>query len=129
MLDKIISDGQRAADQAAWRAAKTFGVPTGGSPGRTELSVQDSQATLWFGLSTTAAAQETVEACHRLGKPCMPVYPGASFEPRLVATWIAENEFATLNVAGNRENDEPGIGARLERFLGEVLERLGHKLA
>jgi hypothetical protein len=91
--------------------------------------VQDSDATLWFGLTTTAAAQETVGACQRLGKPCMPVYPGASFEPRHVATWIAEHEVATLNVAGNCEEDEPGIGARLEGFLGEVLEQLVHKRA
>ena len=30
MLEKIISGGQTGADQAAWRAAKAFGVPTGG---------------------------------------------------------------------------------------------------
>ena len=30
MLDKIISGGQTCADQAAWRAAKVFGVPTAG---------------------------------------------------------------------------------------------------
>jgi hypothetical protein len=34
-----------------------------------------------------------------------------------------------LNVAGNRESDEPGIGDRVERFLGQVLQQLGHELA
>ena len=57
----------------------------------------------------------------------MPVYPGASFEPSHVATWITENQIRTLNVAGNREAEEPGIGDRVERFLGEVLQLLGHR--
>jgi hypothetical protein len=32
-------------------------------------------------------------------------------------------------VAGNRETEEPGIGDLVERFLGEVLQLLGHKRA
>ena len=74
----------------------------------------------------SSGAQATVGACQRFGKPCMPVYPGASFEPSHVATWIAENEIRTLNVAGNRESDESGIGDRVERFLAQVLQLLGH---
>jgi hypothetical protein len=30
MLDRIITGGQTGAEQAAWRAAKAFGVPVGG---------------------------------------------------------------------------------------------------
>jgi hypothetical protein len=156
MLDKIISGGQTRADQAAWRAAKAFVVPTGGSMlkgfltedgphpefaqaygatemptdsdlARTEQNVQDSNATLWFGETTTSGAQATVGACHRFGKPCMLIYPGASFEPSHVAAWIAENKIRTLNVAGNREAEEPGIGDRVEKFLGQVLQQLGHQ--
>jgi Circularly permutated YpsA SLOG family len=158
MLDKIISGGQTGADQAGWRAAKACGVPVGGwmpkgfltedgthpefaeqfgalelstdsDLARTEQNVQDSDATLWFGETTTSDAQETVRACHRFGKPCMPVYPGASFEPSHIATWIADNKIGTLNVAGNREGEEPGIGDRVERFFSEVLQQLGHERA
>jgi Circularly permutated YpsA SLOG family len=154
MLDKIISGGQSGADQAGWRAAKAFGVSSGGwmprgfvteeGPhpeygatelpadsvrDRTEQNVQDSDATLWFGVTTTSGAQATVGACHRLGKPCLPVYPSAAFEPAQVAMWIAENQIRTLNVAGNRESEEPGIGARVEQFLGQVLQQLGHQRA
>jgi hypothetical protein len=57
----------------------------------------------------------------------MPIYPGASFQPAQVAIWIADHKVKTLNVAGNREGDEPGIGARVEQFLGQVLRHLGHK--
>jgi hypothetical protein len=158
MPDKIISGGQTGADQAGWRAARAFGIAAGGwmpkgfltedgphpefasqfgaaemptvkDTAPTEQNVHDSDATLWFGETTTAGAQTTVGACHRFGKPCMPVYPGASFEPTHVATWIAENRLKTLNVAGNCEAEEPGIGDRVERFLGQVLQQLGHERA
>jgi hypothetical protein len=158
MLDKIISGGQTGADQAGWRAAEAFGVAAGGwmprgfltedgshpefagrygaqelptesYAARTERNVQDSDATLWFGETTTSGAQATVGACQSFGKPCMLVYPGASFEPSHVVTWIMENMIKTLNVAGNRESNEPGIGDRVERFLVQVLQQLGHQRA
>jgi hypothetical protein len=158
MLEKIISGGETGANQAGWRAAKTFGIAAGGrmregfltedgpqpefaelygaaeSPTdsgsyRTELNVHDSDATLWFGETTTSGAQATVAACLALGKPYMPVYPGAAFEPSHVTMWIIENAVKTLNVAGNREGEEPGIGEKVERFLGDVLEQLGHDRA
>jgi Circularly permutated YpsA SLOG family len=141
MLEKIISDGRSGAEQAAWRAARSYGISsdgripeatwTQGEPYReftdhTEQNVLAADATLWFGETTTRGAQETVRACHQLAKPCMLVYPDASFDPSHVATWIQENKIRTLNVAGNQEEEEPGIGDRVERFLGEALERLGH---
>jgi hypothetical protein len=156
MLDKVISGGRTGAERAAWRAAQNFGIATGGSMprgfsvddslhpefadryGATELptdvestglepNVRDSDGTLWLGDTTTEGAQATVGACQRLGKPCLPVYPGASFEPAHVATWIAQHQIRMLNVAGNRDADEPGIGERVERFLGAVLQQLGHQ--
>jgi hypothetical protein len=30
VLDKVITGGQTGADQAAWRVARAFGIPTGG---------------------------------------------------------------------------------------------------
>jgi hypothetical protein len=155
MLEKIISGGETGANQAGWRAASAVGVPTGGwmrkgfltndgwhpefaaqfaaaelpadsEPARTEQNVQDSDGTVWFGQTTTLDAHATVAACLTLGKPLMTVYPGASFEPTHVATWIVENKIKTLNVAGNGEHEAPGIGDRVERFLREVLEQLAH---
>jgi hypothetical protein len=156
MLDKLITGGQTGADQAGWRAAKAFRVRVGGwmpkgfltedGPhpefaeqygatemptdsllARTERNVQDSDATLWFGETTTSGAQATVRACQIVGKPCMLIYPGASFEPSHVAAWVTLNRIKTLNVAGNRESDEPGIGHRVEEFLARVLELFGRE--
>jgi Circularly permutated YpsA SLOG family len=155
MINRITSGGQTGAEQAAWRAAAAFGVATGGwmpagfqtgAGARPELTheygaaelptddertridqnVQDADATLWFGETTTAAAQRTVRSCLRLGKPYLPVYPAAAFEPAQVAKWVTDNQVMTLNVAGNSEAEEPGIGARVEHFVGEVLRLLGH---
>jgi hypothetical protein len=154
MLERIISGGQTGADQAAWQTAQAFGLTTSGwmpkgflteagprpefakqygavemqtdsYAARTEKNVRDSDATVWFGETTTAGAHDTVRACRKFAKPCMPVYQGASFEPSHVASWIAENQVNILNVAGNRESDEPGISNRVERFLGQVLQHLG----
>jgi hypothetical protein len=156
MLEKIITGGQTGADQAGWRSAKAFGIPTGGCmpkgflteegprpefapqfgavemptevlAARTEKNVNDSDATVWFGLTTTPGAQATVGACQTAGKPCMVIYPDASFEPGHVTQWITERRVKTLNVAGNRASDEPGIGSRVESFLAQVLAQLGHK--
>jgi hypothetical protein len=158
MLEKILSGGQSGAEQSGWRAALAFGVPAAGwmpkgflteggahpefaeRYGASEMStdsgtapieqnVQDADATLWFGETTTLGAQVTVGACHRLGKPCLLIYPGASFEPSHVVTWLAENSVRTLNVAGNHEEEESGIADRVERFLDQVLQQLGHERA
>jgi hypothetical protein len=156
MLEKIVSGGQTGADQAAWRAARAHGIRCGGwmpqgfmtedgprpefaarygaseistesCAARTERNVQESEATLWFGETTTSGAQATVQACHRFGRPCMPLYPQASFAPAHVVTWIIENQIKTLNVAGSRESEMHGIGEDVERFLIQVLQDLGHQ--
>jgi hypothetical protein len=92
----------------------------------TELNVRDADATLWIGETTTVDAQATVAACQRFGKPCMPVYPAASFNASHIAAWIRENNIRVLNVAGNREQDEPGISRNAEQLLDGVLRQLGH---
>jgi hypothetical protein len=155
MLDTVVSGGQTGADQAGWRTAQAFGVPTGGwmprgfvteegprpefaerfgareiptedPEARTEQNVRDADATVWFGDTTTSSAHATVAACQRWGKPCLPIAPVAVFQPPQVAAWLTENRVQTLNVAGNCESDEHGIGERVERFLSAVLRELGH---
>ncbi len=156
MLDKIISRNWTEAEQAAWRTAEAFGIPTGDSTPEDPLSEnsphlkfsredrssevtadrglsqlernsQDAEGTLWFGETTSRNAHASVRACQRFGKPCMPIYPAAQFEPSHVATWIEGLAITTLHVTGNSEEDEPGIGDMVERFLAEVFQRLGHQ--
>ena len=99
-------------------------------PLESSKTFEQSDATaVWFGVTTTSTAQATVAACVRFYKPCMPIDPGASFKPSHVATWILENQIRTLNVTGNGEGEEPGIGDRVQRFIGQVLQQLGHQRA
>jgi hypothetical protein len=69
-------------------------------------------------------AQATVDACRRLGKPCLPVDPCAEFEPAQVALWIADQGARTLHVTGALETEEPGIGDQVERFLYQVFQQI-----
>jgi hypothetical protein len=43
-----------------------------------------------------------------------------------VAGWLAEKQVRVLNVAGNWESQQRGIGGRVERFMRDVFRRLGH---
>jgi hypothetical protein len=158
MLEKIVSGGETGASQAGWRAAQAGGIaaggwmrkgfltddgcrpefadhcaaaelPTASALACIEANVTSSDGTVWFGRTTTPAAHATATACLAQRRPFLPIYPGASFEPSHVALWIAENKIKTLNVTGNREHDEPGIGDHVERFMGAVLEQLGHERA
>jgi hypothetical protein len=43
-----------------------------------------------------------------------------------LAGWLNAKGVRVLNVAGNRESRQRGIGARVERFLRDVSRRLGH---
>lgn len=140
---------------AGWRAAKAAGIATGGwmplgfltedGPhpdfaelygakemptaeyrARTEANVRDTAATLWFGSVESPGAKATLNACRGIGRPVKLVVPGRDVRPSDVAAWITGGRYKTLNVAGNRESKAPGIGAKVERFMAEVLRQLGH---
>ncbi len=147
MLEKVISGGQTGADQAGWRAAKLCGLATGGwmplgfmteqgpRPAfaidygavetttddyteRTRANVRDSAGTIWFGVSDSPGGRCTLEACRQHGKPFVIVAdPGTDDSYRSVAEWMRVSKIKTLNVAGNRESTEEGIGSRVEAYL------------
>jgi hypothetical protein len=156
VLTKVISGDQTGADQPSWRAARAFGIPSGGwmpagfltedgprpdfaelygavemsTPdhhARTEQNVRDSDAMLWFGDPNTPGGKVTIRACDRMGRPSLLVIPGRSIRPSQVADWLRAHPIQVLNVAGNRESKAPGIGERVERFIAEVFRQLGHR--
>jgi hypothetical protein len=155
-LERIVSSGQTGTSQAAWRAARAFGIATGGwmyrgflteagprpeladlfgareMPSahyskRTRANVRDSDATLWFGAIDSKGAKATFQACQQLSRPYQRVVPDATSQPSHIADWIREHKIKVLYVAGNRESREPGIGNRVERFLAAVFRRLGYE--
>jgi hypothetical protein len=154
VLEVIITGGQTGADQAAWRAASNSGLKTSGwmrkgflteegprpefaklygareldSPEyrvRTEENVRDSDATIWFGSIDTPGARTTLSAIKILGRPQQIIKPNDLIRPSAIASWLARNpSIRRLNVAGNRESIEPGIGDRVERFLTQMMGQL-----
>lgn len=150
---KIISGGQNGVDQAALRAAKASGFPTGGtapkgyrtldgsmpelgdiyglgesySPGyppRTQDNVADSDATLQVYEDCSSPGEVcTLNAVRACRKPLMQV-PLGHVGPEQAAQWIKDNGWSVLNIAGNSERTSPGIGGRAERFLLEVFSKL-----
>jgi Circularly permutated YpsA SLOG family len=146
VLDRVVSGGQTGADQAGWRAAKASVIVTGGGmpecfltevgpwlrryvrgvempgggyPERTRANVRDSDATIWFGNPDSPGGRTTLRACTGFGKPVYLVNEGLT-QPTDVVAGIEAEEVRVLNLAGNRESTEPGIGDRFERFLVEM---------
>ena len=81
---------------------------------RTELNVRDSDATLVLTLGAAAGGTAlTVELARRLGRPLLVLdlaeQPADEAAPALRA-WLARTRPGTLNVAGPRESEAPGIG-------------------
>ena len=86
-------------------------LPTARSPAWTFADARDSDATLWFGSIDAPGVRATIEACRQLSQSCRHVEGGFT-RPSHVAEGIVAHEVRVLNVAGHRESEPPGIGAR-----------------
>lgn len=146
MITKIISGGNTGADQAGLRAARRLGIATGGvapkgwrteagaapwlgewglvesrSPSyqvRTKENVQAADGTVIFGIPSPGSNQ-TKSLAGVLHVPWI-WFGGKLDDPeqrRQFRDWIEEHGIQVLNVAGNRESVNPGIGERVEGFL------------
>ena len=92
-------------------------------PERTRLNVQSADGTVWFGTTNSpgyyctkkAAAQYAVEglswSCHWNENPT----------PTELREWVIKNDIVTLNVAGNRERTNRGIGRHTYDTLCDAL--------
>ncbi len=152
MIERIISGGQTGADQAGWRAAKRFGIPTGGwmpkgwmtedgprpefaetygakehpswgcTP-RTRSNVHDAEATFWFG-RLSSGRTVTTEACMDYRRPW---FDCETWDVEQAAWQFKNFGYTTINIAGNRESGNRGIGARVEEWLCEFFRELGYE--
>lgn len=142
-LRKIISGGQTGADQAGLRAAKWCGLETGGwcpaghrtelgpcpalehvyglrphrsrnYPPRTQANVFEAQATVWFGGETSPGFLCTRAAAIQYRRPFF-VNPTSEEIRALI------EQYEVINVAGNSESRQPGIGRRVEELLTDAL--------
>lgn len=144
---KIISGGQTGVDRAALDAARELGLPHGGwcprgrmaedspipedynlvetespdYPARTEQNVMDGDATLILHRGPiTGGTEYTVRLAERHNRPFLAVDLDGGIEPGEVRQWLERRSVETLNVAGPRESQNPGIGALARAFLIQV---------
>jgi hypothetical protein len=151
---KVVSGGQTGADRAALDAALTLGLPYGGwcpaggeaedGPGlldrypalqetpssdpsvRTAWNVRDSDATLVlsFGpVDGSSGTSSTVSEAEQLGRPLLVAHPS---EVDQVRRWLAGlPDGCTVDVAGPRESEEPGLYDAAYLLLTTLLSEAG----
>ncbi len=149
MLAKIISGGQTGVDRAALDVALERGLPCGGwcpqgrraedgaiperyplretptsaYPQRTEWNVRDADGTLVLTRGRPRGGTAlTVELAERWHKPLLVVDLDEPPLPGRVYAWIRDQHVRTLNVAGPRASECPGIDTQAARFLRAVLD-------
>lgn len=92
---------------------------------RTMLNVAESDGTLIISGregSVSQGTEITIEVCRRLEKPCLVVSDVHQIEE--VNEWVLGHSIRTLNVAGPRESESPGIQGRAMGVLEGVLKQL-----
>ena len=144
---KIISGGQTGIDRGALEAARCLGIPHGGwcprgriaedgripeqyelqetdSPDytvRTEKNVRESDATLIFCRgSLSGGTLLTYRIADQHNRPCKVVDLNEPLDSRDILIWLEDNRVATLNVAGPRESQSPGIEEQTQYCLEAV---------
>ena len=143
-LSQIISGGQTGVDRAALDAAVELGIPHGGwcprnrlaEDGRiperyrlketesadyavrTRLNVRDADATLiLYREPLEGGTALTWQLAVQLEKPVFLVELGFPPVRKAFLQWIEENAVCTLNIAGPRESQRPGISREARQLL------------
>ena len=144
---QLISGGQTGVDRGALDAALELAIPHGGwcprgrlaedgpipdqyqlreshspeYPVRTEQNVLDSDATLILCRgSPTGGTDLTLRLAQQHGRPYFVVDLDRAADPAAVRRWLEERRIETLNVAGPRESQSPGIDSLAREFLVHV---------
>jgi hypothetical protein len=148
---RIVSGGQTGADRGGLDAAIALGLEHGGwcplgrlaedgvippsyrlmetgdasYAGRTRQNVIDSDGTVLFTYGVPqGGSQLTAEVAAKIGKPLLHLDLAADDTAdvvRLLRAWLLAHQIETLNVAGARESEAPGIGDAVRHCLATAL--------
>ncbi len=145
---KIVSGGQTGVDRGALDAAIALGIDHGGwcprgrlsedgripdayelqetdsseYPVRTQRNLVDSDATLILCHGTPRGGTGlTLHLAQRHGRPVLVVDLDQPDPIEAIRRWLRDQQVATLNVAGPRESQSPGIAARAADLLKDIL--------
>lgn len=144
----IVSGGQTGVDRAALDVAMERGIPCGGwcpaarwaedgpidlryplreTPSadpaeRTEWNVRDSDGTaLLITSAFSPGTGLTQQVARRLGRPVYLWHLDALPDPDAFRRWLQIHKIRTLNVAGPRESESPGIYGSASAWLRAAL--------
>jgi hypothetical protein len=144
----LVSGGQTGVDRAALDVALERGMPCGGwcpadrwaedgpidpryslreTPSadavqRTEWNVRDSDGTMVLLASDASPGTElTREVARRLERPLYLWQLDAPPDPARFRRWLQIHKIRTLNVAGPRESESPGVNIIARDYLRAVL--------
>lgn len=149
MIIKLVAGGQTGVDRGALNAALAAGVPCGGwcpkgrlaedgkisecyplceTPTslyeeRTEWNARDSDGTLILTRHGTlrGGTNYTYEMADRYDRACLVLDPAAPENLKAAQSWLSDQSVKTLNVAGPRESEEPGIQGLAQAFVAMLL--------
>ena len=148
MFAKIVSGGQTGVDRAALDLALELGLACGGwcpkgrraedepiperypltetssraYPQRTRCNVLDSDGTLVLTRGRPVGGTAlTIKIATENDKPCLVVDLSRQSDLAAVRNWCWTHQIQTLNVAGARESEKPGIYAQAAEFLRALL--------
>lgn len=117
---------------SAEQLLRSFGLIECAEPGydaRTRKNVLDADGTVLFGSYTTGGSAVTAEVAEQSDKPFFNVpFPIAKNEtaleklPAEFREWLRHFHIRVLNVAGNRESQNPGVQEFTRRFLTSSLQ-------
>jgi hypothetical protein len=157
-LIRIISGGQVGADLAGLKAAKAYGIPTGGTmpqgfrtqdgprpeyvaqfgveehespayPPRTIANILESDGTLLFGTNWNSPGEKlTVKTLKRCDKPFLKIDLKNPLLTSFVIQWLKSKQIKILNIAGNTERTCPGIEKCVYIYLATIFEKMGFNL-
>ncbi|MEE8554468.1 MAG: putative molybdenum carrier protein, partial [bacterium] len=114
--------GRRAEDGPIHERYPLLETPSGRYAQRTEWNVRDSDGTLILTRGEPAGGTAlTRRLASRLGTPFLMLEPATPGAPAAAVEWIGREGIRTLNVAGPRESEAPGIHGQALEFLGRVL--------
>ena len=103
------------------RASALSETATADYPERTERNVLLADGTVVIAGENSRGSRLTVRFCAKHGRPCLELRPDLPVEDAAerLRAWLVEHVIGTLNVAGSRESQAPGIGC----YVAEVLWR------
>jgi hypothetical protein len=144
----ILSGGQTGVDRAALDVALALGIPCGGwcpagreaedgpipdryplneTPSadpahRTERNVRDSDGTMILATTDPSPGTElTRDLAQRLRRPLYLWHPTSPADVGHFRRWLQVYRIRTLNVAGPRESESPGVYAAARALLHTLL--------